>query len=107
MRTISLRLDAATDAMLRSLCDRLNSTQTEVVRRALVLLAANEAPTPAAVAAELALVGAFASGDADRAGQHSQRLKQKLASTRAENERSTTTNAVEPRVARRRRDTSR
>ncbi|MBL0170544.1 MAG: hypothetical protein IPP90_07390 [Gemmatimonadaceae bacterium] len=44
MRTISLPLDAEADAMLRALCERLDVTQTEVVLRALVLLATNGTP---------------------------------------------------------------
>ena len=111
MRTISLRLDAEADAMLRSLCERLDATQTEVVLRALVLLAGSATPAPGALGLELGLVGAFASGGRGHAAGHSEGVKAHLAAKREEeqrrNEPTTTTDKARgtngtPRTRRRR-----
>lgn len=82
MRTISLRLDAESDAILLALCDRLAATQTDVVRRALELLANSVTPTPGALGLELGLVGAFASGGRGNAAGHSAAIKALLAERR-------------------------
>jgi hypothetical protein len=78
MRTISLRLDAESDAMLRALCDRLNATQTDVVRKALELLASDATPTPGELGVELGLAGGFSSGGRGNAVGHSQAVKARL-----------------------------
>ena len=78
MRTISLRLDDDLDATLRTLCDRLDATQTDVVRKALELLATSATPSPGALGLELGLIGAFESeGRGDAAG-HSESVKARL-----------------------------
>ena len=82
MRTISLRLDAESDAMLRTLCDRLNATQTDVVRQALELLASGVTPTPGELGVELGLVGGFSGGRRGDAADHSQAVKVRLAERR-------------------------
>ena len=84
MRTISLRLDAESDGMLRALCDRLHTTQTDVVRQALELLANSESPTPDALGRELGLVGAFASGTRGNGAGHSAAVKARLADRQQE-----------------------
>lgn len=61
MRTISLRLVAESDVLLRILCERLDATQTDVIRRALGLLATDVTPTSASLGNELGLVRSFAS----------------------------------------------
>ena len=88
MRTISLRLDAASDALLRALCERLQATQTDVVRQALERLAHEITPTPGALGAELGLVGVFASGARDLGAGHSAAVKEKLVAQRVEQQRS-------------------
>lgn len=88
MRTISLRLDAEADAMLRGLCERLDVTQTEVVRRALALLASSAAPTPGSLGLELGLVGAFSSGGHGSAEAHSEGVKARLVAKRGDEQRS-------------------
>ena len=87
MRTISLRLDTEADAMLRALCERLNATQTEVVRRALEQLAGSATPTAGALGVELGLVGAFASGDRGNAADHSKVIKARLIARRRDEQR--------------------
>jgi hypothetical protein len=83
MRTISVRLDDESNAALQLLCERLQATQTDVIRQALSELAAQAAPTPASLAADLGLVGMFDSGDGTLAAQHSSAVKAKLATRRA------------------------
>lgn len=87
MRTISLRLDTEADAMLRALCERLDATQTEVVRRALEQLAGSVTPTAGALGLELGLVGAFASGGRENAAEHSKVIKARLIARRRDEQR--------------------
>lgn len=75
MRTISVRLDDASEATLEHLCQALGLSQTDVVKAGLELLQ-NQRQSPAALAESLGLVGCFASGE--QARDHSSRLKQKL-----------------------------
>lgn len=82
MRTISLRLDAESDRMLRALCDRFEATQTDVVRKALESLANSATSTPGSLGLELGLVGAFASGSCGNAAGHSAAVKARLAERR-------------------------
>lgn len=79
MRTISLRLDVDSDALLRTLCERLGATQTDVVRKALESLAGEGARTPGLLGLELGLPGFFAGSGADKAAGHSAAIKAKLA----------------------------
>ncbi len=83
MRTISLRLDDVSDALLGTLCERMDATQTDVIRKALEVLAKESAPSPAALARELGLVGLFASAGTDAAptrvaADHSAAVKSQL-----------------------------
>ncbi len=78
MRTISLRLDAESDALLRTLCERFGSTQTDVIRRALDAMSKDGTPAPGSLAAELGLVGMFAGGGEGDAAGHSAVLKARL-----------------------------
>jgi len=87
MRTISLRLDAESDAMLQGLCDRLDATQTDVVRQALEVLSDSVTPTPGVLGMELGLVGVFASGGRGNAAGHSDVVKARLAAQRRDEQR--------------------
>ena len=78
MRTISMRLDDHTDAMLTAYCVQHAVSQTEAVKAAIVHLAQAQRPTPAALAQQLGLIGGFDSGAGDLAENHSQHLKQRL-----------------------------
>ena len=101
MRTISLRLDTEADAVLRALCERLSATQSEVVRRALILLAGSATPTPGALGFELGLVGAFASGAGGTAAEHSKAIKARLVARRRDEQRPAepaTTTGIPPRT---------
>lgn len=82
MRTISVRLDDASEAALAHLCQALGLSQTDVVKAGLQLLQ-QQRQSPAALAESLGLVGCYASADASgqpSAGgrDHSSALKQKL-----------------------------
>ena len=83
MRTISLRLDADSDALLRTLCARLGLTQTDVIRKALESLTVT-AVSPGMLGAELGLPGFFASGVSTNAADHSAAIKAKLAKHRSD-----------------------
>lgn len=82
MRTISLRLDDATDAALIAYCQRHGLTQTHAVRDAIHHLVQAEAqparPTPAELAEQLGLIGAFRSTEGDLGEQHAAHLKARL-----------------------------
>ena len=82
MRTISLRLDSESDALLRTLCERLGATQTDVIRTALDLLSKNVMPTPGSLGIELGLVGMFAGGGRGDGAGHSAAVKARLAERR-------------------------
>ena len=86
MRTISVRLDDRTDALLAAICERDGITQTGALKAAIEHLAENRRPTPGELAIELGLVGAFHGGEGDLAANHSQRVKERL---RAKRERDT------------------
>lgn len=82
MRTISVRLDDASEATLEHLCQTLGLSQTDVVKAGLELLQRHR-QSPAALAEALGLVGCYAS--AETSGQpsagardHSRALQQKL-----------------------------
>ena len=81
MRTISVRLDDASEARLDQLCQALGLTQTEVVKAGLDLLQ-SQTLTPALLAERLDLVGCYASapaGDVSSSGRdHSEQLRRKL-----------------------------
>ena len=83
MRTISIRLDDHTNAVLTEHCQRHGLTQTDAVKAAIGQLAGQDKPTPAALAAELGLIGGFRSRQGDLAQNHSQRVKEKLRAKRA------------------------
>lgn len=78
MRTISVRLDDHTDAVLAELCQRNGVTQTDAIKSAIEQMAGRERPTPAQLAAELGLIGGFRSSERDLAANHSQRVKERL-----------------------------
>lgn len=78
MRTLSVRLDDQTDALLRMVCACTGQTQSEVVKAGIAALAA-QAESPARLAEDLGLVGCFDSGVGDLGRNHAQRLREKLA----------------------------
>lgn len=78
MRTLSVRLDDQTDALLRAFCTRTGQTQSDAVKAGIAALAA-QSESPAKLAADLGLVGCFDSGIGDLGRNHSQRLREKLA----------------------------
>ena len=82
MRTISIRLDDHTDAVLTEHCQRHGLTQTGAIKAAIEQLAGRHRPTPAELAAELGLVGGFRSTEGDLAENHSQRVKERLRAKR-------------------------
>ncbi|MCP9927873.1 hypothetical protein [Cyanobium sp. CH-040] len=81
MRTISVRLDDASEATLEHLCRSLGLSQTDVVKAGLHLLQ-SQRQTPEALARSLALVGCFSQdGGAEtvlQARHHSDAVKEKL-----------------------------
>ncbi len=83
MRTISLRLDDATDARLRQICVRTQQSQTAAIKAAIMAFPDREGPTPAKSAAELGLIGAFDSGAGDLGRNHARHLRAKLAAKHA------------------------
>ena len=83
MRTISIRLDDQSDAVLTAHCQRHGLTQTDAIKAAIEQLAAHAKPTPAELAAELGLIGSFSSAEGDLALNHSQRVKERLRAKRA------------------------
>lgn len=83
MRTISIRLDDHTDAVLTEHCRRHGLTQTDAIKTAIEQLAGQHRPTPAELAAELGLIGGFRSAEGDLAQNHSQRVKERLRAKRA------------------------
>jgi hypothetical protein len=78
LRTISIRLDDDSDAALVSYCRRHGVTQTDAVKIAIGQLAGLDRVSPAELAAELGLIGAFRSAEGDLAKNHSQRIKERL-----------------------------
>lgn len=78
MRTISIRLDDHTDALFRAFCEQHGVSQTNALKAAIEQLASHSRPSPAELAAQLGLIGAFRSGDGDLAANHSQRVKERL-----------------------------
>lgn len=83
MRTISLRLDDHTDALLGALCERHGVTQTGAIKAAIEQLALSDKPTPAELAMQCGLIGGFRSTEGDLAQNHSQRVKERLRAKRA------------------------
>lgn len=77
MRTISVRLDDASEARLDCLCQQLGLSQTDVVKAGLELLQ-HQHQSPAALAEALDLQGCFASGDPAHGRDHAERIRQKL-----------------------------
>jgi Arc/MetJ-type ribon-helix-helix transcriptional regulator len=81
MRTISVRLDDASQATLEHLCQTLGLSQTDVVKAGLELLQ-SQRQSPEALARSLGLVGCFARDESPepvrQARQHSTALKEKL-----------------------------
>lgn len=82
MRTVSIRLDDHTDAVLTAHCQRNGLTQTDAIKTAIEQLAGRSKPTPAEMAAELGLIGGFRSRESDLAANHSQRVKERLRAKR-------------------------
>ena len=78
MRTLSVRLDDQTDALLRAFCARTGQTQSDAVKAGIAVLAA-QSDSPAKLAQDLGFVGCFDSGVGDLGRNHSQRLREKLA----------------------------
>ena len=78
MRTISLRLDDRTDAVLTAFCASHGLTQTDALKAAIEHLAQSHRATPAELAVQFGLVGAFRSSEGDLAQNHSQRVKERL-----------------------------
>ncbi|HRE55655.1 MAG TPA: ribbon-helix-helix protein, CopG family [Candidatus Competibacter sp.] len=78
MRTISVRLDDATDTLLRQLCAQTEQSQTEVIKTAIAALAERDEPTPAEAAAALELIGCFDSGAGDLGRHHARHLRARL-----------------------------
>jgi hypothetical protein len=83
VRTISIRLDDHTDAVLATYCERHGVTQTNAVKDAIEQLAKAHRPTPAEIAERLGLIGAFRSREGDLAANHSLRVKEQLRAKRA------------------------
>lgn len=100
MRTISIRLDEHTDALLSAFCERNRLTQTGAIKAAIEHLSGRHKPTPAELAAELGLIGGFKSAQGDLAQNHSRRVKEKLRAKRA---RESMPLPAEPKAARTRR----
>ena len=82
MRTISIRLDDRTDALLTAICERDGVTQTGAMKAAIEQSAHARRFTPAELATELGLVGAFRSEEGDLGENHSQRVKERLRAKR-------------------------
>ena len=82
MRTISIRLDDHTDAVLGAYCERHGLTQTGVLKAAIAQLAQAHRPTPAELAAQCGLIGGFRSREHDLAENHSRRVKERLRAKR-------------------------
>lgn len=78
MRTISVRLDDHTDAVLSAYCERHGLTQTSALKAAIEHLAESHRPTPAELAAQLGLIGGFRSAERDLGEMHSKRVKERL-----------------------------
>ena len=68
--------------MLADICERDGVTQTGALKAAIAHLAEQRRPTPAGLAAELGLVGAFRSEEGGLAENHSQRVKERLRAKR-------------------------
>ena len=82
MRTISVRLDDRTDALLAAICKRDSVTQTGALKAAITQLAYTPPATPAELAVAAGLIGAFRSDEGDLAVNHSQRVKERLRAKR-------------------------
>jgi len=78
MRTLSVRLDDQTDALLRAFRSHTGQTQSDAVKAGIAALAATT-DSPAQLAEALGLAGCFDSGVGDLGRNHSQRLREKLA----------------------------
>lgn len=81
MRTLSLRLDDQTDAILRAYCARFGVSQTDALKAGLATLA-DQVQSPNQLAASLNLIGSFDSGMGDLGRNHSARIKEKLTQSR-------------------------
>ena len=82
MRTLSVRLDDQTDALLRAVCVRTGLTHTEAIKTAIATLAERNSASPAQLAESLELIGCFDSGVGDLGRHHSYYLRDKLAAKR-------------------------
>ncbi len=83
MRTISIRLDDHTDALLTEHCRRHGLTQTSAIKNAIEQMAGLQKPSPAQLAAELGLIGGFQSTEGDLSVHHSLRAEERLRAKRA------------------------
>ncbi len=81
MRTLSVRLDDQTDALLRAFCARTGQTQSDAVKAGIAALA-EQSESPGKLAQDLGLVGCFDSGVGDLGRNHTQRLREKPAGKR-------------------------
>lgn len=78
MRTVSIRLDDQSDALLRAYCALQGVSQTDALREAIRHLPEPGRRSPVELARELDLIGAFDSGRGDLGREHSARVKDKL-----------------------------
>jgi len=79
MRTISVRLDGASDAQLRAVCQRTGMSQTDAVKAGIAALAERPTVSPYELAKQLGLIGAADTGPGDLGLNHSKYIKEKLA----------------------------
>jgi hypothetical protein len=78
MKILSVRLDDNEEAQLRSVCERMGLSQTEVVKKGIATLAEQSTMTPGKLAEAMGLVGVFESGIGDLGRNHSSHLKSVL-----------------------------
>ena len=79
MRTLSVRLDDQTDALLRAYCARTGVNQTDAIKSGILALSqTTNNQSPAELADALGLIGCFESGSGDLGRSHSQRVREKL-----------------------------
>jgi hypothetical protein len=77
MRTISIRLDEQTDALLQMYCGLTGMSQTEVISAGIARMT-TETPSSVALAEQLGLIGCFDGASGDLGRNHAQRVREKL-----------------------------